>query len=164
MRYVKAALKLAAETALISTVGSLFWMALGHQVVSTYASGGWEIAGGGATFWNFFIGIVQLYLLYRLVQWAIGFIIRKSDSRLLQYIPTYRNVRSRIADAFRDKPAGGRGAHVRQNPETRAGADVSSDVRRPEAQPTSSAEQRRCPSCGAPPGSIHFRNCPRNRR
>ncbi len=164
MRYVKAALKLAAETTLISTVGSLFWMALGHQVVSTYASGGWEIAGGGATFWHFFVAIVQLYLLYRLVQWAIGFIIRKSDSRLLQHIPTYRNVRSRIADAFRDKPADGRGADVRQSPETPAGADVSSEVRRPAAQPTSSADRRRCPSCGAPPGSIHFRNCPRNKR
>lgn len=162
MRYVKAALKLAAETALISTVGSLFWMALGRQVVSTYA-GGWEIAGGGATFWHFFIGIVQLYLLYRLVQWAIGFIIRKSDSRLLQYIPTYRNVRNRVANFFQDKPADGRSSHVRQNPETRAGAD-DADTGRPRAQPMSSAEQRRCPSCGAPPGSIHFRNCPRNRR
>ena len=164
MRYVKAALKLAAETTLISTVGSLFWMVLGRQVVSTYASGGWEVAGGGATFWHFFISIVQLYLLYRLVQWAIGFIIRKSDSRLLQYIPTYRSVRNRIADAFRDKPADGRGAHVRQSPETGADAYVAPNARRPEAQSMSSADRRRCPSCGAPPGSIHFRNCPRNRR
>ena len=57
MRYVKTALKLAAETTLISTVGSIFWMALGQQVVNTYASGDYAIAGSGVTFWHFFVSI-----------------------------------------------------------------------------------------------------------
>ena len=67
MRYVKAALKLVAETTICSTVGSLFWMAIGREVVHIYSLGDWEKAGVGPTFWNFFIGIALLYLLYRLV-------------------------------------------------------------------------------------------------
>ena len=55
-------------------------MALGQQVVETYASGDYAIAGGGVTFAHFFISIVQLYLLYRFVQWVIGF-IRPEDGQ-----------------------------------------------------------------------------------
>ena len=108
-RYVKAALKLAGETFLISTVGSLFWMLLGKQVVTTYASGAWEYAGGFATFWNFFVGIAQLYLLYRLAQWIIGLIARKTAKKVdsaLSDTPVYRDMRTRVASALEDERRG----------------------------------------------------------
>ena len=52
-RTIKAILKLAAETVLIATVGSFFWIALGKDVIQTYATGSWELASGAATFWHF---------------------------------------------------------------------------------------------------------------
>lgn len=110
MKYVRAALKLAAETALISTVGSFFWMALGRQVVTQSVGGSVEIAGGGLTFWHFFVGIVQLYLLYRLIQWLIGFIAKKTAKKVdtgLRDIRGYGEVRDRMVSIFEDGPSRG---------------------------------------------------------
>ena len=92
MRYVNAAIKLAAETVLIATVGSFFWIAMGRQVVHTYGPSDWTYAGNSATFWHFFIGIVPLYLLYRLVRWLIELSARKWPKNwtivLLTLVPT----------------------------------------------------------------------------
>ena len=144
MRYVKAALKLAAETVLISTVGSIFWMALGQQVVETYASGDYAIAGGGVTFAHFFISIVQLYLLYRFVQWVIGFIAQKTAKTVdntLQDVKAYSNVRDRVANVFiQDKPV----------PPTA------------ETQTRSNGDPGRCHSCGVLHGRIHLSGCQRH--
>ena len=144
MRYVKTALKLAAETTLISTVGSFFWMALGQEVVETYASGDYAIAGSGVTFWHFFVSIVPLYLLYRLTQWVIGFIVQKTAKTVdksLQDVKAYSNVRDRVANVFvQDKPA----------PPTA------------EPQPGSSNDPGRCHSCGVLHGRIHLSGCQRH--
>lgn len=119
MKYVRAALKLAAETALISTVGSFFWMALGRQVVTQTVGGGVEIAGGGLTFWHFFVGIVQLYLLYRLIQWVIGFIAKKTARKVdsgLRDVRGYGEVRDRMVNIFEDRPrSGGAGRSSSRN-------------------------------------------------
>ena len=144
VRYVKAALKLAAETTLISTVGSFFWMALGREVVEIYASGEHAIADGGVTFAHFFISIVQLYLLYRFVQWVIGFIAQKTAKTMdntLQDVKAYSNVRDRVANVFvQDKPV----------PPTA------------EKQPRSNDDPGRCHSCGVLHGRIHLSGCQRN--
>ena len=144
MIHVKAALKLAAETTLISTVGSIFWMAIGKQVISAYASGGWEVADGQATFWTFFVGIVQLYLLYRFAQWVIGFIAQKTAKTVdksLQDLKAYSNVRDRVANVFvQDKPV----------PPTS------------ERQPRSNDDPGRCHSCGVLHGRIHLSGCQRH--
>ena len=144
VRYVKTALKLAAETTLISTVGSIFWMALGKQVIETYESGESAIAGGGVTFVHFFIGIFQLYLLYRFAQWVLGFIAQKTAKTVdksLQDVKAYSNVRDRVANVFvQDKPA----------PPTA------------EPQPRSSNDPGRCHSCGVLHGRIHLSGCQRH--
>ena len=144
VRYVKAALKLAAETTLISTVGSIFWMALGKQVIETYESGESAIAGGGVTFVHFFIGIFQLYLLYRFAQWVIGFIAQKTAKTVdksLQDVKAYSNVRDRVANVFvQDKPI----------PPTA------------ERQPRSNDDPVRCHSCGVLHGRIHLSGCQRH--
>ena len=144
MRYVKTALKVAAETTLISTVGSFFWIAIGKQVISTYASGGWEVADGQATFWTFFVGIVQLYLLFRFAQWVLGFIAQKTAKTVdksLQDVKAYSNMRDRVANVFvQDKPV----------PPTA------------ERQPRSSNDPERCHSCGVLHGRIHLSGCQRH--
>ena len=130
MKYIRAALKLAAETALISTVGSFFWMALGKQVVQTYASGAWEQAGGVATFWTFFVGIVQLYLLYRLIQWVIGFIARKTAKKVdgsLKDLRGYGEVRDRMVNIFDDRP---RESSTAESPESSTSTTPSPGGRR----------------------------------
>ena len=145
VRYVKTALKLAAETTLISTVGSIFWMVvLRQQVVEIYASGEHAIAGSGVTFWHFFVSIVPLYLLYRLTQWVIGFIVQKTAKTVdksLQDVKVYSNVRDRVANVFvQDKPA----------PQTA------------ERQPRSNDDPGRCHSCGVLHGRIHLSGCQRH--
>ena len=144
MRYVKEALKLAAETVLISTVGSIFWMALGREVVEIYASGEHATADGGVKFAYFFIGIVQLYLLYRFIQLVLGFIAQKTAKTVdksMQDVKAYSNVRDRVANVFvQDKPV----------PPTT------------ERQPTSNDDPGRCHSCGVLHGRIHLSGCQRN--
>ena len=103
MQYVKAALKLAVETFLISTVGSIFWIALGQETVITYGSGNYEIASTSQTFVHFFIQVVQLYLLYRFVRWILGLITKKTAQTVdssLQDNQTYTDVRDRVRNVF----------------------------------------------------------------
>ena len=145
VRYVKTALKLAAETTLISTVGSIFWMVvLKQQVIETYASGAYAIADSGVTFWHFFGSIVKLYLLYRFAQWVLGFIAQKTAKTVdksLQDVKAYSNVRDRVANVFvQDKPA---------QPTA-------------EPQPRSSNDPERCHSCGVLHGRIHLSGCQRH--
>ena len=145
MRYVKTALKLAAETTLISTVGSIFWMVgLRQKVIETYASGDYAIADSGVTFWYFFVSIVPLYLLYRLTQWVLGFIAQKTAKTVdksLQDVRAYSNMRDRVANVFvQDKSA----------PPTA------------EPQPRSSNDPERCHSCGVLHGRIHLSGCQRH--
>ena len=99
--------KLTVETALISTSGSLFWIALGKEVVMTHQSALWETATAGQTFWQFFIGIVQLYLLYGVVRWVLGIIGQRTAETVdatLQVSRTYRDIRDRVATTFADTP------------------------------------------------------------
>ena len=106
MRNLRSVVKLAAETALISTVGSFFWIALGRQVVHTYGPSDWNYAGGGATFWHFFVGIVQLYLLYRVIRWLIELMLKQLAKRVgsrLSGVRTFGNVRNRVAQIFMNR-------------------------------------------------------------
>ena len=143
MRYVKTALKVAAETVLVSTVGSLFWIALGQQYISTQGTS-WEFASNSETFWAGFLSIVQIYFLYRVVQWLIGLIAKKTAKTVdnsLQDVKAYSNMRDRVMNVFvQDKP-----------------------VPPPaERQPMSSNDPERCHSCGVLHGRIHLSGCQRH--
>ena len=152
---LKNILKLIAETILFSTVGSLFWMAIGKEVVSTYSSGGWEIASGSATFWTFFVGIVQLYLLYRIVQWLLGLITKKTAQTVdhtLQDNKAYTDVRDRVRNAFEGRTV---------VPPERSQPDPGQT---PTPTPTPPSNQGRCSSCGVLDGRVHLSGCQRNTR
>ena len=104
--YVRVAIQLAVEASLFATVGSLFWIAIGRQVVQTQGSTAWNYAGGGDAFLHFFVGIIQLYLLYRLVRWAVPFTARRTAQTVdgsLKDLGSYGGVRERMLSAFRDR-------------------------------------------------------------
>ena len=160
MQCVKAALKLAVETFLIATVGSIFWMVLGQEVVSTYASGGWEIASAQDTFVHFFIQIVQLYLLYRFVRWILGLITKKTAQTVdnsLQDNKAYTDVRDRVRTAFDGKTVI---PPQRSQPEPQPGPRPTP----PTPTPTPPSNQGRCTSCGVLDGRVHLSGCQLNKR
>ena len=155
MRHVKTALKLAVETFLISTVGSLFWMALGQEVVTTYGPGNWETASGSDTFIHFFISIVPLYLLYRLVQWILGLITKKTAQTVdhtLQDNKAYTDVRDRVRNVFEGRTV---------VPPERSKPDPGPT---PTPTPTPPSNPGRCPSCDVLDGRVHLSGCQRNTR
>lgn len=155
-RIIKAILKLAAETVLIATVGSFFWIALGKEVVQTYATGSWELASGAATFWNFFTGIVQLYLLYRFVQWVIGYLAKKTAKTVddtFQDVGTYSDVRDRVVNAFTDGDP---------MPRFDPTQNQTEDKPKEQIQEPTQIDPRGCQWCGVLPGSFHLTTCQRN--
>ena len=156
MQYVKAALKLTVETFLISTVGSIFWMALGQKSVITYATGDFAIAGKTDTFVHFFISIVPLYLLYRLVQWILGLITKKTAQTVdhtLQDNKAYTDVRDRVRNALDGKTVI---PPERSQPQPRPTP--------PTPTPTPPSNPGRCTSCGVLDGRVHLSGCQLNKR
>ena len=142
-RFVKSALRLAAETALMSTVGSLFWMLIGKDVVAVQAGGrGWEYADPTSTFTHFFMAIAPLYLLYRGVQFVLTKAGRKAGKAVdsgLSDVGAYTRLRSRVSDVLQDEPQSQQQSRVPQQP-------------------------NRCYSCDQPEGHPHLIGCQRNGR
>ena len=149
VKYAKTALQLVAETVLIATVGSLFWMAIGQDVVTTHQSGSWELASDRQTFWLFFQKIVALYLLYRLVQQILKFIAKKTAKTVdntMQDSQTYTGFRDRIQDVFQDKTV----------------AQPERPQSNPTPIPTPDNNPGRCSSCRVPDGRTHLSGCQLN--
>ena len=124
-------------------------MALGEQVVNTYTSGSWEVAGSTQTFWHFFLSIVPLYLLYRLVQWLLGLVATKTAKTVdnsMQDNKTYTDVRDRVRNVFEGRTI---------VPPERAQSNPT---------PTPPNNPGRCPSCNVLGGRIHLSGCQRNTR
>ena len=79
---------------------------MGQQVINTYSSRGWAVAGGTQTFWYFFRQIVLLYLLYRFIQWLLGLVATKTAKTVdnsMQDNRTYTDVRERVRNVFEDR-------------------------------------------------------------
>lgn len=163
MSKLGATLKVAAETILFSTVGSIFLIALGQQVVETYASGAWKIASGTDTFVHFFIQTAMLYLLYRFVQWILGIIAKKTaqtvDSNLSD-VKSYTNVRDRVANVFVQDKTNAAPAGPQPAPSP---TPVPGPAPNPAPGQAPAENMERCPSCGIRAGRVHLSGCTINK-
>jgi hypothetical protein len=107
MSWVKTVGKLAGETILFGIVGALLWMAIGMGTVNTYSDGTWDEAGFASTFIQFVIMTGVLYLLFRLVQWVLGLIARKTAKTVdsaLQDVEVYTAARDRVFSTLEIDP------------------------------------------------------------
>ena len=139
--YLRVAAQLAVEASLFATVGSLFWIVIGREVVQTQGSDAWNYAGGSDAFLHFFGGIIQLYLLYRLIRWAIPFTARRTAQTVdgsLKDRGAYGGVRQRMLSIFRDRmPAQTQNAHTTGAIQPGAqNSDSNSRLRRKPAMPS----------------------------
>ena len=153
-RLLKQTLKIAAETALISTVGSLVWIAMGRSTVLTSSDGTWQTTSFTENFWHFFFSIVPLYLLYLFVRWLIGYIAKKTAKTVdhaFQDVGTYTNVRDRVVKVFADGDA-----MPTFVPPTEPAPPE------PATPDQANPDPRSCQSCGVLPGNFHLPACQRN--